>query len=166
MKIGTVALCLGFGLIGCALSLGAAEEKEIPTEISEPPYTIGDLVSVQGYYIERADAPAINFRVVDNKIRIYWIDAHGLIAEPESVAGTVRFTGTVRGRSYHRVAKLTDEAGLGASSLALAPHIYNVILTLEKPDSDGPESHRFRYVSSMNKAVDEAKLEQEERSSY
>lgn len=165
MKLTTLALC--FGLFACGLPLGAEEAREIPTEVSEPPYEVGELVTVQGYYIERADAPSINFRIINNKIRIYWIDADGLIAEPESAAGTVRFTGAAHGRAYHRVKLLGEDAGLGGQGILPPPHIYNVILTLEKPDSDELDSFSFRYVPAMDAPVDPAKSgKKKERSSY
>jgi hypothetical protein len=169
MKSKFLALCLGCSVFAGSFVFAAEEtvvEKVIPTEISEPPYEVGELVSVQGYYIERADAPSINFRVVDNKIRIYWIDADGLIAEPESMAGTVRFTGSVRGRPYHRLGKLADDAGLGAKGIVPPPHIYNVILVLEKPDSDALETHGFRYTHAMDHPVDAEKPETKKRLSY
>jgi ATP-dependent Clp protease protease subunit len=147
--------------------MSAEEAKEIPTEVSEPPYEVGELPSEQGYYLERADAPSINFRIVGNKIRIYWIDADGLIAEPETAAGSVRFTGSVRGRPYHRVELLSDDAGLGAKGIIPPPHIYNVILTLEKPDSDELDSFSFRYIATMDSPVDPPKSEKmKERSTY
>jgi hypothetical protein len=92
--------------------------------------------------------------------------ADGLIAEPESMAGTVHFTGTVGGRPYHRATKLCDDAGLGAKGIVPPPHIFNVILTLEKSNREKLKSHIFRYISSMDKPVEVAKPKKEGRSSY
>lgn len=131
------------------------EEKEIPTEISEPPYEIGDLVSEQGYYIDRGEElPKVNFRFVENRLRIYWIDVDGLIAEPEYTSAVVRFTGSVRGRAYHSLKLLPSGAGLGAPGVAVPPHLYNVILVFPAVDGGEPTSHSFRYIPSMDAAVD------------
>jgi hypothetical protein len=157
MKSKIPALCLA--LFALSLPLGAEEaieEKVIPTEVSEPPYEIGNLVTQQGHYIELEDGLSINFRIVGNKVRIYWIDADGLIAEPQSSAGTVRFMGSVRGQAYHRVALLSDDAGLGAPGLVLTPHIFNVILNLEQAEGEALDNYTFRYVPAMDRPVDDA----------
>ncbi|MEM1222216.1 MAG: hypothetical protein AAGH40_05590 [Verrucomicrobiota bacterium] len=128
------------------------EEKELPTEVSDPPYEVGDLVVEQGYYINRgAEQTSINFRIVDNKIRIYWIDSNGLIAEPESAKGSVRFRGSVRGRSFFSL-KLADEGSglIGIPGSVLAPHIYNINMFLEESESKEPLSFSFRYTPSLD----------------
>ena len=53
-----------------SLSLCAQEEPvELPTEVSEPPYELGDLVTEQGYYVDRGEEePRINLRIVDNRL--------------------------------------------------------------------------------------------------
>lgn len=139
-----------------ALPLAAQTEVvEIPTEVSEAPYEIGDLVTEQGYYIDRGDEKSsINLRIVDNKLRVYWIDANGLIAEPEYQAATVRFTGSVRGRAYHRLNVLSSGAGLGAPGIIVPPHLYNVILVFPAVEGEEPISHSFRYSPSMDEEVD------------
>ncbi len=160
MKYKTLSLCLGlFALASssllCAADAEVVEEKVIPTEISEPPYEVGDLVVEQGYYIERGeDATRINLRIVDNSFRLYWIDADGLIAEPEAKVATVHLQGSFRGLPYHRLEKLPDDAGLGAQSIVLAPHIYNLILAIEDPAGGEPSTYRFRYTSDLDVPVD------------
>lgn len=132
------------------------EEKIIPTEISEPPYQVGQLVTKQGYYISRGeDLPSINFRVVNNKMRVYWIDSDGLIAEPDASGGSVRFTSDVNSRTFHGLVKLSGEAGLGSLGLVPPPHTFNLVLTLR--NIDGPDEfsiYPFRFIYSMNKPVD------------
>ena len=126
----------------------------MPTEISEPPYEVGQLPQIQGYYIERADAPQINFRIVGNKIHLYWIDVDGLIAEPEASEATVRFTGSVRGRSFHQLKKAADDAGLTAPGIMPPPHLYNVILNIKNPEDGTFKTHTFRYLPEMDTATD------------
>ncbi|HBR93114.1 MAG TPA: hypothetical protein DEA90_03010 [Opitutae bacterium] len=139
-----------------SLSLCAQEEPvELPTEVSEPPYELGDLVTEQGYYVDRGEEePRINLRIVDNRLRLYWIDENGLIAEPETETATVRFTGVVRGRSYHHLKLLPDGFGLGAPGILPPPHLYNVILVLPAVDGEEPVSYSFRYQPSMDTEVD------------
>lgn len=51
------------------------EPPAIPTEVFEPPYSIGDLVPEQGYYIDRGEGEVgINIRFFENKFRLCWID--------------------------------------------------------------------------------------------
>ncbi|MGJ8639514.1 MAG: hypothetical protein ACSHYA_08980 [Opitutaceae bacterium] len=126
-----------------------AEKVEIPTEISEPPYEVGQLPVEQGYYIKRGDDQTqINFRVVSNQMRVYWIDENGLIAEPEATAGNVRFTSSVRGRNFYGLTTVGGDAGIGASGIIPAPHIFNLILTLE--GSGEPSTHNFRYTANLD----------------
>lgn len=136
-------------------SLATSEEPVIPTEVSEAPYEIGDLVTEQGYYIDGAEGEArVNFRIVDNKLRVYWIDENGLIAEPAYTAATVRFTGSVRGRSYHRLNLLPSSAGLGAPGVIVPPHLYNVFLVFPGTEGGEPVSHNFRYTPAMDTETD------------
>lgn len=126
-----------------------SEEVVIPTEISEPPYEVGNLISEQGYYIDQPDETQINFRFVNNRIRIYWLDANKLIMEPPANAATVRFTGSVKGLAYHRATPLGDDVGLGSPTIMAPPHIYNVILAVE--DLNGAyTSYSFRYTADMD----------------
>lgn len=128
------------------------QEKELPTEVSDPPYEVGDLVVETGYYIERGpEQTSINFRIVDDKIRIYWIDSDGLIAEPESTKGSVRFRGSVRGRSFFSL-KLADEGSglIGVPGSVLAPRIYSVNMFLEESESEEPLNFSFRYTPSLD----------------
>jgi hypothetical protein len=129
--------------------------KTIPTEISSPPYAVGDLVVEQGYYIDRGEGETrINLRFFENKFRLYWIDQDGLIAEPEASTAIVRLTGSVRGRSYHSLSPLPEGAGLGAPGIMVPPHTFNVILHIpEAPDRE-EFTRSFRYTPSMDEAVD------------
>lgn len=136
-----------------------SEEKVIPTEVSQPPYEVGDLVYVQGYYIEREDQTSINLRFIENKIRIYWIDEDGLIAEPEAHEGNIRFKGSVRGKPFNGLSLLNNEPALGAAGLITAPHIFNVILNLKSLESGALETYTFRYLSSMDEKKQPPALE-------
>jgi hypothetical protein len=120
-------------------------EVVIPTEISQPPYEVGNLISEQGYYIDLAEGAKMNFRIVENKIRIYWLDTNSLIMEPPVKAVTVRFTGSVRGKSYHRAVPAPGDVGLAAPAVVPPPHIYNVILAFESG-----ETYAFRYTADMD----------------
>ncbi len=154
----SLAVCLFtlFSSLSGQVSAGAAvEDLVIPTEVSEPPYEIGDLVMEQGYYIQRGEDDArINFRIVENKLRLYWIDANGLIAEPEFQSATVRFVGSVRGRAYHRLELLPEGSGLGAPGIMVPPHLYNVILVFPAGEGEEPITHSFRYTPLLDHAVD------------
>lgn len=152
-----------FYLLAAALLFGPlflsaqteGEEIVIPTEVSEPPYELGDLVVEQGYYIERGEGEAqINFRFIDNKIRVFWIDENGLIAEPEYDSATVRFLGSVRGRSYHGLSLLPSGAGLGASIPMYGPHLYSTILVFNNGEDEEPTVYNFRYKPEMDEAID------------
>jgi hypothetical protein len=132
-----------------------AGEPQIPTEVSEPPYAVGDLVVEQGYYLDRGeDANRINIRIVDNQFRLYWIDENGLIAEPEATEATLRRLGSVRGRPYHQLSLLPEGAGLGTTVLVLPPHSFNAILYIGEAPDRAELTHSFRYLPSMNAAVD------------
>lgn len=134
----------------------ATGEVEIPTEVSEPPYEVGDLIVETGYYIERGDEePKINLRIEGNNFRLYWIDANGLIAEPEYADAVVRLTGSVRGRPYHKMELLPGGAGLGSSILVVPPHIFNVVLVLlpEEEDTE-PTIYSFRYTPELDVVTD------------
>lgn len=154
MKIPLHIFPIGLALVLFCL-FAQAEEKEIPTEISQPPYEVGDLVTEQGYYIDRGeDLPKVNFRIVDNRLRVYWIDADGLIAEPEHAKASVRFTGSFRGRAYHGLTTLPSGVGLGSAGIIPPPHIFNVILVFPPVDDGEPASHSFRYVHKMDTPAD------------
>lgn len=132
------------------------EEVVIPAEVSEPPYEIGDLVTESGHYIERGEEESkINLRIVDNKFRLYWIDANGLIAEPEFKKATVRMTGSVRGRPYHYLQALPEGSGLGSPGILVPPHLYNATLVLIPDDeSKEPTTYSFRYTPELDVETD------------
>ncbi len=161
MNTKMLPFCLCLLATACISTVGAeeapvAEEKVIPTEVSEPPYEVGELVVEQGYYIDRGEeATRINFRVVGNKIRVYWIDADGLIAEPEAQVASVRLRGSIRGPAFQQLELLADDAGLGAPRIIGPPHIFNVILTIENPeDHNDTTIHTFRYTTALDQSVD------------
>ena len=163
MKLKKIASCFVFSACALCLSLIAeetkpeapAEEIVIPTEISEPPYEVGELPSTQGYYIERGDQTTINFRIVNNRMRVYWIDENGLIAEPESTGGSVRLKGKPKIRSYFALAPVAGDAGLGSTGIVKPPHLFTVFLSLKQADSDELTTNSFRYTIAMNTPVDE-----------
>ena len=165
MNYKTLPVCLSFLLFLAAVSTWADETAELeakglPTEISEPPYQIGQLVTEQGYYIDRGeDLAKINFRVVSNKMRVYWIDSDGLIAEPDASGGSVRFTSNVNARTFHNLIQLDGEAGLGSLGIVPPPHTFNLVLTLMKSDDAGDDADDYaiypiRHIYRMDVAVD------------
>jgi hypothetical protein len=127
-----------------------AEQRVIP-EVSEPPYAVGDHATIQGYYIALDEGISLNFRLVNNKARLYWVDADDLVVEPQSTGGSLRFRGSVRGAAYHALTAQSNEAALGSTSgLVLSPHIFNVILNLKPLKGDGLNSYTFRYLPTMD----------------
>jgi len=148
-------LILGFSSVLLAQESAEVEEKVIPTEMSEPPYELGDLCSEQGYYIDRGeDQTQINFRLVGNKPKVYWIDEDGLIAEPEAKSGSLRIWGAgFDGRPYYNFESIDDGVGLGSEKILPPPHIFNAVLVLED-ESGKLDTHSFHYTVKLDKAVD------------
>lgn len=147
-----------FVCLGLAQTL-SAEDKAILPEPSEPPFQVGDLPLDSGYTIERDDAADLNFRIVANKMRLYWIDEDGLIVEPEVDAVTIRFDrrGLPRTtREYHRLKRLSDDTGLGSPYFLVVPHRYYVTLVIKPKGAEEVESHRFRYLPSMSEVKESA----------
>ena len=124
-----------------------AEEKELP-EYSNPPYSIGDRAIIQGHYISLADDIALNFRILNNRMCVYWVDADDLIVEPQALSGNVRFLAGVRGRNYYAMEPLPGEAGLGSvGGPVLEPHNFTVILSLKKEGSEEFKTYpNFRHT--------------------
>lgn len=139
-------LCLGFAPL-----LFAQQEEALP-EPSEPPYEVGALPLKSGYTIERENAPDLNFRIVENKMRLYWLDKEGLIMEPEITSATIRFDDSGR-LDYHRLKGLSDDAALGSPYILVKPHRYYVTLVIGPPELDEVESYRFRYRPTMDKVA-------------
>lgn len=149
-----------------ASSESEVENDDLP-EATDPPYSVGDRATIQGYYIPLEDDISLNFRFVDNWIHIYWVDANDLIVKPQSKLGSVRFLGgNVRflgpvSPIYISLLPMDGVDGLvtqGGPSLDTVlippgpypPHIFNVILSLQKPDSEEFEVHNFRYVQALD----------------
>ena len=142
--------------LASTLALFGQEAATIPPEPSEPPFKVGDLPLESGYTIEREDAPDLNFRIVGNKMRLYWIDGDGLVMEPEVPAVSLRFDernlrDTVR--SFHRLRRLPDDTALGSSYNLPVPHRYHVTILIKPEDSDEIEAYRFRYLPSMDEVL-------------
>ena len=124
----------------------AEEEKELP-EYSNPPFSVGDRAIIQGHYIPVDDDISINFRILNNRMFVYWVDKDDLIVEPQSSSGNVRFLAGVRGRNFFAMEPLPGEAGLGSvGGPVLEPHNFTVILSLKKADSEEWKTYpTFRY---------------------
>jgi len=142
--------------LASTLALFGQEEAIAPPEPSEPPFKVGDLPMKSGYTIEREDAPDLNFRIVDNKMRLYWIDDDGLVAEPEVPVVSLRFDernlrDTVR--SFHRLRRLADDTALGSSYNLPVPHRYYVTILIKPQNSDEFQTFRFRYLPSMDEVL-------------
>lgn len=156
IRLSALALAT-LGLISSAsLSAEQVEEKVIPTEVSEPPYSVGDLVVEQGYYIEQGkDQARINFRLENNQIRIYWIDSDGLIAEAEAAGGSINFEGpSVKGNPYHRLLPLSKKSGLAGQRPVFPPHSFFVRLVLEQSNATEPTAYSFRYNPALDQSTD------------
>lgn len=145
-------------LLGLASSLFAQEETAVLPEPKEPPFKVEDLPVESGYTIERKDAPDLNFRIVENRIRLYWIDDEGLIMEPEVSEVSVRFD--ERGlrettRAFHRLKRLSGDTALGSPYMLPVPHRYFITILLRSPESDELLSYRFRYTPEMDEVATE-----------
>ena len=138
------------------VSLLTAEETPPLPEPSEPPYQVGAVPLKSGYTIKRENAPDLNFRIVEKKMRLYWLDEKGRVMEPTVAAATVRFSGSVRGRSYHRLQPLAGDTALGSPYILVPPHLFNVSLVISPPDSDESKSYRFRYLPAMDEVGEPA----------
>lgn len=153
MKVFICILWLGLVPSLFAQKTVITQEEALP-EPSEPPFKVGELPLESGYLIKREDEPDLNFRIVDNKMRLYWIDDDGLIMEPDVSAVTIRFDeNTLRNRTrdYHRLKRLSDDVALGSPYILIPPHLYYVTLVINPPGSDEVKSYRFRYQPTMDK---------------
>ena len=88
------------GCAGSAAVPGAGSEAVLPTEESEPPFEVGQLANQAGYTVDLEEGMQLNFRMVGTQLRVYWLDADGLVVEPLSTAGTIRFRKAFAGRSF------------------------------------------------------------------
>ena len=126
------------------------EEKVIPTEESAPPFEVGQLANVAGYYIDLEEGMRINFRMVATKMRVYWLDADGLIVEPLSKEGNVRFRKTVNGKKLFQLASVSGDVALGHPEFIPYPHTFNLVLNLKSADSGELDTYPLRYVQPMS----------------
>ena len=136
--------------------LFAQQESPVPLEPSEPPFEVGDLPLESGYMIERKGQPDLNFRIVNNKMRLYWLDEEGLIMEPEVSAVSLRFDKRrlpATTRYFHRLKRLSEDTGLGSPYILPVPHRYFVTIIIAVPDSDEVKSYRFRYLPAMDEVA-------------
>ena len=125
-------------------------EKELP-EPTDPPFSVGDRATIQGYYIPIDDDTSLNFRFLGNRMRVYWVDADDFIVAPRASAGNVRFLASVRGPIFFGMALANGEDGLGSlGGPVFVPHLFTVILSLEKTDSEEFDIYTFRYSQAMN----------------
>lgn len=136
-----------------------AEEKELP-EYSNPPYSIGDRAIIQGHYISLADDIALNFRILNNRMCVYWVDADDLIVEPQALSGNIRFLAGVRGKNYYAMEPLSGEAGLGSvGGPVLEPHNFTIILSLkEEGDEEFKTYPTFRHTLTTSDVRETRKL--------
>lgn len=139
-----------------ASALALWGQEELAPEPSEAPFKIGELPLQSGYIIERKDAPDLNFRIVNDRMRLYWLDENGLIMEPTVPEVSVRFDD--RGlretiRTFFRIDRVSDDIALGSPYILPVPHRYYVTILIQPPNSDDFESYRFRYLPAMDKVV-------------
>lgn len=143
--------CRIFLALACSGALlGEGIDAESLPEPSKPPYQVGALPLESGYTIEREGQPDINLRFVDNRMRLYWLDEDGLVVAPEVERATVRLTRVLRGRDFHSLSRLADEAALGVGYPMPPPHRYRGTLVLSGGDSEAIESYTFRYTPDMH----------------
>ncbi len=135
------------------------EEKVIP-EVSEPPYAVGDHATIQGHYIPLEEGISLNFRLVNNIVRVYWVDADDLIVEPQSKGGSLHLQGPFRGLARHILALQSDEAALGSvRGFVYSPHIMSVILNVQPLEGDDLNTYTFRYLLTMDAARETRELD-------
>lgn len=161
MKFKIAALCFVF--LAWFTALAAAEpvvvEQAIPA-VSDPPYAVGDHATIQGHYISLEEGIFLNFRIVDNLTRIYWVDADDLILEPRSNQGSLRLRGSVRGAKFHGLQLAADGVSLKSSNgLIFPPHIFNVILNLEPLDGAATDNYTFRFLPMMGNVRETRELD-------
>ena len=141
-------------MLGLALlTLFAHGRESTLPEPSEPPYEVGARPLESGHIIERKGAPDLNFRIVENRMRLYWLDEDGLVMEPEVPTVIIRFDRTrlpARVRDFHQLKRLSDDAALGSPYILVPPHYYFVTLVLSPTGSEDTESYRFRYTPAMD----------------
>ncbi len=65
------------------------DEKELP-EFSDPPYTVEERATIQGHYISLGEDISLNFRMLDNRMYVYWVDVDDLIMEPQATTGNAK----------------------------------------------------------------------------
>ncbi|WP_041745111.1 hypothetical protein [Coraliomargarita akajimensis] len=123
-----------------------AEEKEI----SSPPFAVGDLADEAGYYIELGEGAKLNFRMVATKMRVYWMDADGLIIEPPAKTGNVRFNKTQSGKKFYELVPVSGDAGLGSYEVIRFPHTFNLVLNVKDAESGQVSTYPFRYIQTMS----------------
>lgn len=147
-------ICILF--LGLVPALYAQEETEALPEPSEPPFEVGDLPLKSGYTIDREDSPDLNFRIVNNNMRLYWIDDDGLIMEPEVSAVSLRFDErSIRDtvRAFHRLKRLSADTALGSPYNLVVPHRYYVTILIKPAGSEELKTYRFRYLPAMDEVV-------------
>lgn len=138
-------------LLNLASSLQAQEATDVAAkEISEPPYVVGDLANEAGYYLDLEAGERMNFRMVGTKIRVYWIDAEGLVMEPKGSSGNVRFNKTQSGRKFYQLAPIAGEAGLGSPEVIRFPHTFNLVLNVKDGETGQVATYPFRYIQTMS----------------
>ncbi|MFP4166430.1 MAG: hypothetical protein ACLFUF_04585 [Opitutales bacterium] len=160
-----IRLSCAFFVLGLPLA-GAQEAETKKREIAEPPFEVGDHAPESGYYADAGDGVQVNFRIIENRMYVYWIDEEGLVIEPRTEEGNIRFRGSVRGRPYRSLRAMDEGAGLVASGPAPMPHSFNVLLNLESPGEeygeDEYETYGFRYTPKLDATKDGNESESEE----
>ena len=148
--ISRIALFLGCLVVATGLHAQTDDEKVIPTKESEPPFEVGQLANIAGYYIDLEEGMQLNFRMVGTKMRVYWIDADGLIIEPLSIEGNVRFRKTVSGKKLFQLSLVSNDAGLGHPNFIPYPHTFNLVLNVKDSKNGGYMTYPLRYNQAMS----------------
>jgi len=153
MKSHPFRLSAGLFFACCLFSgLFAEEAAEEPAGPAEPPYKVGDLLQEGGYEVALDDGLAMNFRMVDDQIRLYFLDEDKKVIEPLYTSGSVRFADIKSKRNFYPIQALPEDLGLGSEVRVPAPHRSFTILTFDTGNPDAPKQYSFRYLPSMNPA--------------
>ena len=129
---------------------GAGSEAVLPTEESEPPFEVGQLANQAGYTIDLEEGMQLNFRMVGTQLRVYWLDADGLVVEPLSTAGTIRFRKSIRGKKLFQLRPVSGDVALGHPQFIPYPHTFNPVLNLKDAETGELKTYAFRYTQSMS----------------
>ena len=83
----------------------------------------GQLANRAGHTIDLAEGMQLNFRMVGTQLRLYWLDADGLVVEPQSSAATIRFRKSIRGKKLFPLKPVSGDVALGHPASILSAYL-------------------------------------------